>query len=166
MATTIITQVIPTGDGAAFNYKGTVGGTAFLYRRDGCKVTIPLKNTIDGKQALAQEYADKYNAWATANALIASVTQTVIGNDGVSYSIVFSSTPVTQIGYKELEITATVAGTSTKIHMDLNEYLEYANNSFYGATAADFVAHLGRKLIAQAKLDVDTDVLTATFTTT
>lgn len=164
MATTVITQVIPTGDGMAFNIKGTVGGTAFLYRRNNCKVTVPIKNQTDNKQSFAQEYADAYNAWATANALLASATVTVQGYDQQSHTVAYGGTPVAQVGYNNLEITGTVDGTSTKIHMDIAEYLEYANNS--AIAQADFQALIGRRLIVQAKMDVDTDVLTASFTTT
>jgi hypothetical protein len=115
-------------------------------------------------QAFAQEYAADFANLTAAIALLASVTYAYLPCPGQpTVAIVYGGTPVVEVGFDQLEITATVGGTSTIVIVSEKHLLEWVNQW-------NFLDYLAAKFYAQAALDVKSNAAAnayiASFTTT
>src|SRR5689334_16891335 len=127
MATTVISQIVVSDDGMAADITGTVASVAHLWRRAN-RPFIPKAGvnpaTTMTPQVLAQEYADHYAAQIAASGSLDGVTYTLFVFGNVTSTIVFANPSTAEVGYNQLEITATVGGTSTVIHMTQEHFIE------------------------------------------
>jgi hypothetical protein len=163
MATTVISQITPSGDGTYMRIKGTVGGTAHQYamRNHGIMTTGGGPDSLNIlPQTIAQDFANHYGLLAASIADIASDTVTLYNLDAVAATVVFGGTPVAVFDENYVEVTATVNGTSTVAQISMQDFInkrlvgnevfnewvarkvyeQSQRNTLYNLSNADYVA--------------------------